>query len=176
MIKRPLHFQESTVCTVAADWGVRRRLLSRQQPVMCATNCMLLIECIVLWLRKRCGLDSLLQLLPPASGHGCGLWLLIIWNDLLSSEDELHLHVMSNVSHIMAHEGPFLQSNVSRALVSCLPSITSTESYRVQLSSFLDPLFSEFPLNLHEGPPFAFQSNKGLYQAYSSHLAGLSSS
>lgn len=55
---------------------------------------------------------------PTASGHGCGLRLLIIWNDLLSSED---LHVTSSVSHTMAHEGPFLQSNIPRALVSSRP-------------------------------------------------------
>lgn len=112
---------------------------------------------------------------PHALSHSCGLRLLLTWEDLLSFEDGLHLHVISNVTHTMAHQVPFLQSNVSRALVSCVFHNKYWMRQRV-LSSFLDSLFSEFPLNLHEGPPFAFQSNKGLYQAYSSYLAGLSSS
>lgn len=55
-----------------------------------------------------------------------------------------------------------------------LPRVLRRELFCPELC-IVFALGSPFRLNLHEGPPFAFQSNKELYQAYSSCLADLSS-
>lgn len=166
----------SAVRTVAADWvggvRVRRRLLRGQQPVLCGMNRILLPERVVSWLGLLETTTRVRLTSPTASGHGCGLRLLIIWNDLLSLEDR---HVTSNVSRTMAHEGPFLQSNISQALVSSRPpeeALNETEC----IVFFLGSPFLRISFEFAWGTSLCFSKQQRALSSMQQCLAGLSSS
>lgn len=95
------------------------------------------------------------------SPHRSGRRLIVIWNDLLSFWRWI---TWPHDVQCLSHNGLFLHSDVFRPLV--LDAFHNKYWIRWStLSSFLDLRFGEFPLNLHEGPPCAFHSDKVLYQA-----------